>query len=80
MDVASGLIGTARYQCCRRPFLDLANDHVPHYPDQADHVFLAHRNTHKPNRDHWLVRHPNFRFHVTPTYASWLNQVELRFR
>jgi transposase len=27
----------------------------------------------------FLVAHPNVRLHYTPTYSSWLNQVELWF-
>ncbi|MBA2353176.1 MAG: transposase [Acidobacteria bacterium] len=27
----------------------------------------------------WLLRHPRFQFHFTPTYASWLNLVERFF-
>ncbi|MFH1680765.1 MAG: transposase, partial [Candidatus Eisenbacteria bacterium] len=27
----------------------------------------------------WLVRHPRYHLHFTPTYASWLNQVERWF-
>jgi transposase len=28
----------------------------------------------------WLVRHPRFHMHFTPTSASWLNMVERFFR
>lgn len=27
----------------------------------------------------FLIAHPNVRLHFTPTYSSWLNQVELWF-
>ena len=27
----------------------------------------------------WLLEHPRFRLHFTPTYSSWLNQVERWF-
>ena len=27
----------------------------------------------------WLARHPRFHLHFTPTYSSWLNQVERWF-
>jgi transposase len=43
---------------------------------------LIHANaddygTHKhPKMQAWLARHPRWTFHVTPTYASWLNAVE----
>jgi hypothetical protein len=40
---------------------------------------LDNLNTHEPRNDRWLKRHPNVRFHFTPTRASWLNQVEIWF-
>ena len=41
------------------------------------HVILDNYCT-KKNHD-GLAKHPNVHFHVTPTSASWLNQVEIRF-
>jgi transposase len=36
--------------------------------------------THKhPKIKAWLARHPRYHLHFTPTYASWLNQVERWF-
>ena len=40
---------------------------------------LHNLNPHKPKRALWLARHPNVRFHFTPTHASWKNQVEIWF-
>ena len=40
---------------------------------------LDNLRTHKPKRDLWLKRHPNVRFHYTPTHASWLSQIEIWF-
>lgn len=40
---------------------------------------LDNLNTHKPKRDPWLAPHPNVHFPFTPSYASWLNQVEIWF-
>jgi hypothetical protein len=37
-------------------------------------------STHKtPSSPRWLVRHPRFTLHFTPTYSSWLNLVERWF-
>lgn len=37
-------------------------------------------SAHKTERmDAFLEQHPNVRMHFTPTYSSWLNQVELWF-
>lgn len=44
------------------------------------HVVLDNLSAHKAPAVHrWLLRHPRFRFHFTPTYASWLNLVERFF-
>ena len=41
------------------------------------HAILDNYSTHKhPKVRAWLVRHPRFVFHYTPTSASWLNAVE----
>jgi transposase len=78
--VATGKVTTAHKTRRRRvEFLDFMNDIVAAYPDTALHVVLDNLNTHKPKNDRWLKRHPNVRFHFTPTRASWLNQVEIWF-
>lgn len=44
------------------------------------HMVLDNLATHKtPRVKRWLVRHPRFHVHFTPTSASWLNQVERLF-
>jgi transposase len=44
------------------------------------HVILDNLATHKAQAVRtFLVAHSNVRLHFTPTYASWLNQVELWF-
>ncbi len=79
-EVATGKVTTAHKTRRRRvEFLDFMNDIVAAYPDTALHVVLDNLNTHKPKNDRWLKRHPNVRFHFTPTRASWLNQVEIWF-
>ena len=41
---------------------------------------LRQLRTHKtPAVTGWLARHPRFHMHFTPTYSSWLNQVERWF-
>ena len=57
-------------------FLDAV---IKPYPlTQVIHVVLDNLSTHK-NCTEWLAAHPNVTFHFTPTYASWLNQVEIFF-
>lgn len=45
------------------------------------HLIADNYATHKhPNVRKWLVKHPRFNMHFTPTSASWLNMVERFFR
>jgi transposase len=49
-------------------------------PALAVHVVLDNLSAHRaPVVHRWLVRHPRFYLHFTPTYASWLNLVERFF-
>ena len=44
------------------------------------HLVLDNYRTHKtPAIKRWLVRHPRFHLHFTPTGGSWLNLVERLF-
>src|ERR1700685_1266025 len=44
------------------------------------HVVLDNLSAHKTKDvEQFLAQHPQVRFHFTPTYSSWLNQVELWF-
>lgn len=44
------------------------------------HVIADNLSAHKTQRvDQFLTEHPNVHLHFTPTYSSWLNQVELWF-
>jgi len=59
-------------------FLKQVNANVP--PDMGIHLVVDNYATHKhPNVKLWLASHPRFQVHYTPTYASWLNQVEIWF-
>jgi transposase len=61
-----------------RKFLDVIDDAVP--ADLAVHVVLDNSSTHKtPEIHRWLLRHPRFTFHFTPTSSSWMNLVERWF-
>jgi len=82
LDVASGQVIadlTDRHRAQEfRAFLNLINRSVP---DDLDvHVVVDNSSTHKtPEIRRWLVRHPRFTLHFTPTYSSWLNLVERWF-
>jgi transposase len=80
LNVATGEVQAGHYRRRRRiEFLHFMNSVVTANPGQEIHVVLDNLNTHKPKRDLWLARHPNVRFHFTPTHASWMNQVEIWF-
>src|SRR5262245_53009339 len=47
---------------------------------RAIHVIVDNLSAHKTQKVRtFLAAHPNVRLHYTPTYSSWLNQVELWF-
>jgi len=50
-------------------------------PDHLDvHLVCDNYGTHKtPSVTRWLAAHPRFHMHFTPTYSSWINQVERFF-
>jgi len=80
LDVVTGQVKAGHYaRRRRREFLDFMNQIVAENPDQEIHVILDNLNTHKPKRDRWLKLHPQVHMHYTPTYSSWLNQVECWF-
>ena len=61
-----------------RTFLDAIDEAVPEGLDV--HVVLDNSSTHKTPAIHtWLLEHPRFQFHFTPTSSSWLNLVERWF-
>jgi transposase len=82
LDVASGQVIadlTPRHRAEEfRRFLNLIDKNVPEHLDV--HVIVDNNATHKtPSIQRWLVRHPRFTLHFTPTYSSWLNLVERWF-
>src|SRR6266540_4008381 len=82
LDVASGQViaeTTPRHRAEEfRRFLNRIDASVPAELDV--HVVLDNSSTHKtPAIQRWLVRHPRFTLHFTPTYSSWLNLVERWF-
>lgn len=52
-----------------------------HVPAELDvHLVVDNYATHKtPAVMRWLAKRPRFHLHFTPTYSSWLNQVERLF-
>jgi transposase len=61
-----------------RKFLNKIDTEVP--ADLDVHLVCDNYSTHKhPTITRWLATHPRFHMHFTPTYSSWLNQVERWF-
>lgn len=61
-----------------RQFLDTIDASVPSHLDV--HMILDNYGTHKTARiRRWLLKHPRFPLHFTPTSASWINLVERWF-
>ncbi len=62
-------------------FVAFLTDIVAHQPRRKEiHVIADNLSAHKTKLvDAFLAAHPNVHMHFTPTYSSWLNQVELWF-
>jgi transposase len=59
-------------------FLDLIETQVP--PELDVHLIVDNYATHKTERvKKWLLKHPRYQLHFTPTSASWLNMIERFF-
>lgn len=62
-------------------FVAFLADLVAHQPEGREiHVIADNLSAHKTHKvQDFLAAHPNVHLHYTPTYSSWLNQVELWF-
>ena len=82
LDLASGKVIAQHYRRHRHQeflrFLKLIDRAVP--ADLDVHLVLDNYATHKtPAVQKWLLHHPRFHLHFTPTGSSWLNLVERWF-
>lgn len=82
LDLATGAVLS---RCQRRhrhqEYLRFLRDIDAQVPARfAVHLIVDNYATHKhPRVQRWLAAHSRFQVHYTPTYASWLNQVEIWF-
>jgi putative transposase len=82
LDIATGQVLTS---CKKRhrhqEYLQFLNQVDANVPSDLDiHLVVDNYSTHKhPKVKRWLATHPRFLVHYTPTYSSWLNQVEIWF-
>jgi transposase len=82
LDVATGkVIGTCHRRHRAAEFLKFLKEIEASVPQDLDvHIVLDNLSTHKTPAVHrWFLRHPRWQLHFTPTYSSWLNQVERWF-
>ncbi|MDD5233726.1 MAG: IS630 family transposase [Syntrophales bacterium] len=82
LNIATGQVLTA---CKRRhrhqEYLEFLKGVDANVPAGLDiHLVVDNYATHKhPKVKRWLAARPRYHVHFTPTYASWLNQVEIWF-
>jgi transposase len=82
LDVATGEVYGSIHRRHRavefKKFLTTLDAQIP--ADLDVHLICDNYATHKtPVIAKWLATHPRFHMHHTPTYSSWLNQVERWF-
>lgn len=82
LDIATGtVIGQCKPRHRHQEFLSFLNHVERNVPADLDiHVIMDNYGTHKhPKVRAWFANRPRFHCHFTPTYASWINQVERWF-
>jgi transposase len=78
LDLASGRVISQVHRHRHQEFLKFLKTIDAKVPAGLDlHLICDNYGTHKPPEiKRWLLRHPRFQLHLTPTYSSWLNLVE----
>ena len=82
LDVATGkVIGKLKRGHRSTEFISFLRHIDAEVPAELDvHLILDNYGTHKTDKvRQWLLRHPRFHCHFTPTYSSWINLVERFF-
>ena len=75
------VIGKTAARHTSEEFVAFLSDLLAHQPKHREvHIIADNLSAHKTKRvEEFLTRHKNVTIHYTPTYSSWLNQVELWF-
>ena len=78
---AGEVLGKTAARHTSAEFVAFLADIVAHQPKRKEiHVICDNLSAHKTKAvDEFLAQHLNVRLHFTPTYSSWLNQVEIWF-
>ena len=82
LDIVSGkVIAQCKTRHRHQEFLSFLRHIDANVPTDLDvHLIIDNYATHKhPRVRAWLASRPRYHVHYTPTYASWLNQVERWF-
>lgn len=75
------VVGKTAQRHTSEEFVAFLSDVVAQQPDGREiHIIADNLSAHKTERvQDFLRSHPTVKMHFTPTYSSWLNQVELWF-
>lgn len=82
LNVSTGeVIGQCKQRHRHTEYLDFLRHIDAQVPSTLDvHIVVDNYTTHKhPKVKRWIAARPRFHVHFTPTYSSWLNQVEIWF-
>jgi putative transposase len=82
LDIANGTVITqSKPRHRHQEFLTFLRHIDKNVPEELElHLVLDNYASHKhPKVKTWLLNHPRYHLHFTPTYSSWLNQVERWF-
>lgn len=82
LNVSTGhVLASCKHRHRHQEFLGFLKTVDVNVPGDLDvHLIVDNYVTHKhPKIKRWLAARPRYHIHYTPTYASWLNQVEIWF-
>ena len=82
LDIATGsVIAQQKKRHRHQEFLQFLRHIDANVPSELDvHVIMDNYSTHKHEKVRaWFAKRPRYHIHFTPTYSSWLNQVETWF-
>jgi putative transposase len=82
LDVATGgVLAKSKKRHRHQEFLQFLRHIDANVPPELDvHIIMDNYGTHKHDKiKTWFARRPRYHAHFTPTYSSWLNQVETWF-
>src|SRR5215813_4980574 len=82
LNTATGeVLGKTAARHTSEEFVGFLREIVAHQPRNREiHIIADNLSAHKTQRvREFIEAHPNVKLHYTPTYSSWLNQVEIWF-